>query len=240
MAKKPSKKTRKKPVSVVPPQMDRRSVLTPYKAATFEAKVDGPDGDPIVVLKTRRADLLGNMLARGQIAQYQFAAGERLQNAFEAFETNGLKSMDFAKPFVDGSGARGASLLSNRELRAADDIRKARSVIGRTGFNLMRRVLCERKTLEQVVKENGETSSIAHKHMGWFFRDCLNSLAEIYGLIVRGASPRPQHRVKHSRLLQKSSVGSETPTRNADRSQDLRKSERSETRRDLKSPGAAA
>lgn len=225
---KPSKKARK---AFVPANIDRRSTELPVGAEVFEAQVECPkDGIAIVVAKTRRADLLGNMLARRQIEPYQFAAGERLQNAFETFGSSGVRSFDFSKPFVDSSQTNSMP-LSSGHLRAANDIRRARSVAGDSGFALLFAVLCEHKTIEQIAKDRAEKGALAEKHIGWLFRDCLSRLAGAFGLIVRGASPHPQPRDKHSRLADKYSVGTETRARHEPSPGEV-KPERNETRRD--------
>lgn len=153
--------------------------------------IAAPDCDSLKgrATKSLRDDPLGRLHVRNQITECQYAAGHYMQQMFELVGYSGVRAMDFSKPAVD-CGGQGASPLTDSMQRAATRLREARAELGARGFQLVREVLAERTFIEQVALARGETGERAIRFYSRLFRECLDSVADVYGFSVEGKGKR--------------------------------------------------
>ncbi len=133
------------------------------------------------VIVSLRDDPLRRYQVRGFIDQAQFEAGREWQNAYEAVELGHGQGVDYAQPKVDGGGF--SEPLTERRRRAAKDLERMGRVLGQFGEAIFRKVLGERKFMEQVVREFGyEPTQRQIDGFSFTFRMGLEHLAKDRGL----------------------------------------------------------
>lgn len=172
----------------------------PRHALPIEVQIESPDGVRAVATKTLRDAPLDRLYARRQIDDCMYSAGDFTRNLFELFGGDGVRAMDFAKPYVD-SGNTGAIGITDAQLRAAKRLKVAREFLGVEGFKLICDVLGRRKFIEQVAQERGMHSDREQRYLARRFRECLDTLSILYGFKVSGADG-PKVRDAHSNLAQ--------------------------------------
>jgi hypothetical protein len=159
----------------------------PFNASLAERKVDDPRnaGRFVIATASLRDDPLGQMHARRQIEQYQFAAGRHMQAAFECAELGALQAVDPGKPVID-SGQTNFS-LTERQCWGFSVMRKARDCLGKRDYDLCRDILMSGMFIEEVAAKYGKSSRLGLKILGSRFRSALDDLADLLG--YRGKGP---------------------------------------------------
>jgi hypothetical protein len=164
---------------------DRRAndVLAALRGQIAIVEVDDPleAGARDNVIVSLRDDPLRRYKVRGFIDQAQFEAGREWQNCYEAVEIGRGQGIDYGRPKVDGGGF--SDPLSERRRRAARDLERMGRVLGQFGEAIFRKVLGERKFMEQVVREFGyEPTQRQIDGFSFTFRMGLENLAKARGL----------------------------------------------------------
>lgn len=133
------------------------------------------------VVVSLRDDPLRRYQVRGFIDLAQYEAGREWQNCYEAVELGHGQGFDYARPKVDGGGF--SDPLTERRRRAAKELERMSKVLGQFGEAVFRKVLGERKFMEQVVREFGyEPTQRQIDGFSFTFRMGLESLARSRGL----------------------------------------------------------
>lgn len=148
--------------------------------------VDDPNapGERIVVLRSLRDDPLGALHAAAAIDQAQYMAGRRWQRIHECAELSGLRSIDPGFDRVDG-GRITRKTVGDAQLKACAMLAEAAAALGLEGEALVRDVLAARRTLSAAAERRGLSSEVERKYLGRRFRECLDTLARLYGYAGR-------------------------------------------------------
>lgn len=159
-----------------------REVANPYAAVQ-------PAHPTLTVVVRTSGDTLASLLARGRIDGAQFAAGMTFRGAHETMEIGGAKAIDYSAVKVDG-GRMTDPLTSDAYARASQRLRGAREALGRRGYALVELIAAVGHSVEDAALMTEWT--VAHglsrddiKRVGWRFRECLDDLAELWGLATR-------------------------------------------------------
>lgn len=168
----------------------KKKAQKPVNVAMPTIVVDNPAyqaGHPgsiqrITVERALRDDPLGQMHARNQITEHQYAAGRKWQAAFETAGIGRIKAMDTTQEPVDGGG-RFSDPMTDRRLRAFNDLKRWNGALGKAGAQLVNHVLCDKRSLREVGQlVYASTSPATMKYVGRRFRECLDQLATEMGL----------------------------------------------------------
>jgi hypothetical protein len=163
---------------------ERLAADLPMNAQVVPEVVDDPYAlpgqiDKSRVLRSVRDDPLAGMKARGQIDSAQFEAGRLWQQYREDSEIGGAQAIDTTKEAVDGGRFKEPDLtkLSRalRELRAANDD------LGAYGASLIEDILGRRMSIAEVAQARNMSRELEVKYIGRRFRECLESLAKLWG-----------------------------------------------------------
>lgn len=134
--------------------------------------------DGAVMTRHLRSDPLAQLHSRGHIDEAQFQAGRSFQQDWERAE-RGPRGIDPAKEFVDGGIA--AEPISDGQLLAVDRLGRAQTKLGAEGIMLVQEVLIHGWTMGQVVERRGLSGRMWREYYGQRFRECLETLAVVYG-----------------------------------------------------------
>jgi hypothetical protein len=162
----------------------------PSLALSATIAVDNPAHQPghaaatatTTVRRALRDDPLGRLHARGQISAAQLNAGRRWQVAWEITEGRIMRAPDPTQPLVDRSRTAPAGPDLDQILRARARLTQWDAVLGSVGSYLVRCVLVDGRTMEQIADANGEASTRAIDYYGRRLRECLTTLADQMGL----------------------------------------------------------
>lgn len=164
----------------------RLSQDLPINSKVAKAIVKDPyaqNGESIQVLRSVRDDPLAGMHARQQIDDAQFVAGRRWQAHFEGAEVGLIRAIDPAKEFVDGGNF--PDPLPDRKVEAMAALREADKALGWEGRAIVRTVLGDRLTVNEAAHARGARSEAEIKYVGRRFRECLETLAVLWGFAGR-------------------------------------------------------
>lgn len=165
---------------------DRRSNDLVRNARTAAIEVDDPYeiGGKIVTLRSVRNDPLAGLHSRGFIDEAQYQGGRAFQQDFETAE-RGPQAIDPSKEFVDGG--RIPEPITEQQQRAVVRLNAAERQLGQNGAGLVHSVLIGRMTIDQVCAARGLTSQRDNDFIGKRVRECLDTLAKVYGFAMEGS-----------------------------------------------------
>jgi hypothetical protein len=158
---------------------DRMSADLPTNSQVVPAVVQDAAGDYIKVLRSVRDDPLAGMLSRGQIDHAQFMGGRTWQEHRENSEIGGAQAIDTTKEAVDGGRFKEPDVTKLSQ--ALRELKKADSVLGAYGASLVHDILGRRMSIAQVAQARNMTRELEVKYIGRRFRECLESLAKLWG-----------------------------------------------------------
>jgi hypothetical protein len=143
-------------------------------------EVDDPFemGAKIIVMRSTRDDPLGDLHARNMIDEAQYHAGREFQRHFEAVES-GARAIDFTKEAVDGG--RLYEGITDARMRSSDMLKIAYEKLGMRGQVYVHEVLVQNLTRKQMAESRGLSGRRWEEYIGTRFRECLDTLAEVYG-----------------------------------------------------------
>jgi hypothetical protein len=163
---------------------DRKSSDLPINSVVSISIIADPFskiGEKIEVLRSVRDDPLAGMYSRSQIDDAQFRAGRKWQEYNEASTIGPIQAIDPGKPKVDGG--RMADPLPDRVSKAFLRISESNQALGVEGSSLLRDVLGhERMAISKAAFARGCNSELEIKYIGRRFRECLETLALLWGL----------------------------------------------------------
>jgi hypothetical protein len=168
---------------------DRRATDLPINAKVAAVVADDPyeRGAKLTVLRSLRDDPLAAMHNAKQIDQAQFIAGRHWQRAFELAEVGGVRAVDLTRERVDGGGIPQAT-LSDAQIRAFADLKRATAALGLEGESLIKDFLGRGWCLRDIAGRRGADTERERGYIGWRLRECLNTLAVEFGYAGRGAA----------------------------------------------------
>lgn len=164
---------------------DRLATETAENLHLGTITVDDPYGsafEKIVVFRNLRNDPLAAMHDAGQVDQAQFVAGRHWQKCYEISELGGARAIDPTREAVDGG--RMPEPLSDARCRAIGNLAEARQALGLEGGALIHNVLGQHMTLAQCADARGMASDREKNYLGRRFRECLDTLAIVFGYVM--------------------------------------------------------
>ncbi len=169
---------------------DRLTAELPANSVVAPAVVDDPlePGAKLRVLRSLRDDTLAYMHSHGQIDDAQLQAGRTWQRHYENSEIGGISAIDPRKEAVDGG--KMPEPITDQQITAFKALDDARRDLGQHGYDLVRDVLGSRTTLTEAAISRGHCSLADRKYVGRRFRECLESLAILWGYTQRKANFR--------------------------------------------------
>lgn len=144
--------------------------------------VDDPleKGGQIVVMRSLRDDPLGALHAAGQVDNVQYLSGRHWQKAYELAEIGGAKGFDYTRERVDG-GKIPEPTISDQQAMAFRDLSRARKALGDYGAAIVHDVLACHMTIKQCAHRRMMTREIELNFIGRRFRECLDTMAVVFG-----------------------------------------------------------
>jgi hypothetical protein len=172
--------------------IDRRATDLPHNAEVADTGVKDPyDGQPIVVVRSVRDDPVGKMGARGQIDEAQLAAARHWQRDYENSEIGGIRASDTTREPVDGGGAF-PEPITDTTRRAVKSLTYTARKLGQEGDALIRHVLGQGMSIEVAAAARGMSGNHEIRYLGRRFRECLETLAVLYGYASKPKPVRPK------------------------------------------------
>ena len=181
MAKMKMKKPRMMVVNRSEVHVRLATELTHQDVAAIDVDDPYEQDAKIRVLRSLRDDPLGQMHARRQIDDVQYNAGRHFQKALEIAEIGGAKAIDYTRTKVDG-GQIAQAVISDEQAKAFGDLSKARKSLGDYGASIVHDVLACRLTILECGQRRMMTREKELDFMGKRFRECLDTMAVVFGL----------------------------------------------------------
>lgn len=145
-------------------------------------EVDDPmglePGDKIRAARSFKDDPLARLHDRGHIDEAQYHAGRAFQHDFEVAE-RGPQAVDPSKEYVDGGKL--PEPITEQQRKAVMRLNRVERQLGADGSALAHNVLIHGMTVIQIAAARGLRGERWEKYFGMRFRECLNTLAVIYG-----------------------------------------------------------
>lgn len=147
------------------------------------ATVDGENRKRDVI-RSLRDDILAQMHSRKQIDEAMTAAGRDWERYHENVEVGRISGIDMAKDAVDGG--RFPDLLTERLVKAVKELKRADVILGYDGSCLIRYVLGKPAkegghSIQRYGMSLGMTTQREFDYLGRRFRECLETLAKLWG-----------------------------------------------------------
>lgn len=161
---------------------DRLSQDLPINSRVAIAIVQDPYsqiGEKIQVTRSIRDDPLAGMHSRQQIDDAQLVAGRKWQAHHEGAEVGLIRAIDPAKEFVDGG--QFPDPLPDSKIKALEALRAADEALGWEGKMIVRSILGDRLSIAQTANARGGRTEVEIKYVGKRFRECLETLAILWG-----------------------------------------------------------
>jgi hypothetical protein len=155
------------------------TVDNPYFSRAHAGAATNPRTIPAVV--NIRESAITMLASRNRIDAAQVAAATKFRALFEAMGGKGASAIDYGREHVDG-GKR-ADPISERQMAAADELRRTRQALGNQGYWLVSRICGEGFSLHEVVRPG--SSKRAKLAAANDLRACLDTLAELWGIATR-------------------------------------------------------
>jgi hypothetical protein len=178
-----AKRSRKR-IPSMPVVHDRRSSDLLRNADVAPVEIDDPieQGGKLLVMRSLRDDPLARMHCRKQVDEAQYQAGRAFQNDWENAE-EGPRAIDPSKEAVDGG--RTPEPFSEHKQRALARLAQCSRKLGMAGEAIVHDVLVHGRTMAQIAKRRGLAGQKWEEYFGKRFRECLETLAEVYGLVMK-------------------------------------------------------
>lgn len=174
-----------KPYNPAAPVHDRRSTDLLRNAQVAAIEIDDPmalePGDKIMAFRSMRDDPLARLHDRKHIDEAQYHAGRAFQHDFEIAE-RGPQAIDPSKEFVDGG--KMPEPITEEQRKAVVRLNRAEGKLGADGSALTHDVLIQGKTVSLIAASRGLAGERWQKYFGMRFRECLETLAVVYGFAM--------------------------------------------------------
>lgn len=179
------KRRRGKPNDLKGVVHDRRATEFARGEKPVPLEVDDPYelGGKIVTMRSVRNDPLAGLHSRGFIDEAQYQGGRAFQHDFETAE-RGPQAIDPSKEAVDGG--RVPEPISDWQIVAVERLNRANAKLGQNGASLSYDVLIAGMTIDQICAARGLRTQRENDYIGKRVRECLNTLAVVYGFAMEG------------------------------------------------------
>jgi hypothetical protein len=134
-----------------------------------------------------RESAITTLASRGRIDPAQEAAANKFRALWEAVGGKGASAIDYGRDHVDG-GTR-SDPVTERQINAADELRRAHLALGDKGYWLVSRICGEGYALHEVTQPPG--SKRAKLAAAKDLRTYLDRLAAMWGLTTSRTSRKP-------------------------------------------------
>ncbi|MGI0528018.1 hypothetical protein [Rhizobium giardinii] len=163
-----------------PSKLKLRSVTVPnpYFARAHPADSGNPKNINAVV--NIRESAITMLASRNKIDAAQVAAATRFRALWEAMGGKGAGAIDYGREYVDG--AKRSDPITDRQINAADGLRRAHRALGDHGYWLVSRICGEGFSLHEVVPTGAKRAKLAAAND---LRSCLDTLAKLWGIATR-------------------------------------------------------
>ncbi len=143
--------------------------------------VDDPTekGKTQPAVRSLRDDPLAGMYSRSQIDSAQFQAGRYWQKAYEGAEIGSVRAIDTTKEAVDGGRFFGPD--TDKQSKSLADLNASFRELGKEGSAIVRDILGARMSIKMAAASRGLTSKSEQEYIGRRFRECLETLAILWG-----------------------------------------------------------
>ena len=170
---------RKKPYD--PAAHDRRSTDLLRNAMVSPIEVDDPMelGGKLLVMRSTRDDPLADLHAHGRVDEAQYSAGRAFQRDFETAE-RGPRAIDPSKEAVDGGVM--PEPITESQRKAAVRLATAHRKLGADGSAIIHDVLIHARNIRDLTASRGLAGRQWEDYFSGRLRDCLDILAELWGL----------------------------------------------------------
>jgi len=170
------------PATAGPQVHDRRAVeySRGLQHHITSMEIDDPYelGARVNAARSTRDDPLGDMHSRKFIREDQYQAGRAFQCDFETAE-RGARAIDFTLEYVDGGLM--PEPLTEAQRRAVRQLVIVYRALGIKGQVIVHEVLVHNMTRRQMAEARGLKGNRWEEYMGARLRECLDTLAEVYG-----------------------------------------------------------
>ena len=163
------------------PDRQATDLLRNARVAPMDVEDPWQAGTKITVARSLRDDPLARLHVRDQIDDAQYHAGRRFQSDFESAE-RGPRAIDPSKEAVDGG--RTPEPITEHQHAAALRLARVRETLGHEGMALVISVLVHAQHWAQIAERRGVRGERWERFYGMRFRECLDSLAVLYGLAM--------------------------------------------------------
>ena len=186
-----SSRKKRQPYDPSKPARDMRAKELPRVGRFVAVEVDDPyePGAKIVAIRSTRNDPLADLYTREYIDNAQFEGGRAFQRDFETAE-RGPRAIDPSKEAVDGGLM--PEPITEAQKRAADSLAVAFKELGADGSALMHDFLVDGRTMGDIANRRGLQGQRWNDYFGVRVRECLHSLAFVYGF---AAEPKGRMRI---------------------------------------------
>jgi hypothetical protein len=182
---------RRKKRKELAPYQDRRARDALSALQTVAVEVENPhdlDRGKIVVLAATRDDVLRRLrhAPNDPIDEAQFVAGRRWEADWQRAQQGQVISSQFRER-VDGGGASG-EILTDQQRAAQRRLAESDRALGHAGAALVRDILGRGFSISaSAIKYRGKATDKTERYISARFRECLETLAAVYGLKFQGS-----------------------------------------------------
>lgn len=170
---------KKKPVAMPHRTLRGVTVENPFYSRAHAGDATNPKHIDAVV--NIRESAITMLASRNKIDAAQVAAANQFRALWESMGGKGAGAIDYGRDHVDG-GKR-ADPISERQMNAADELRRAHRALGNQGYWLVSRICGEGFSLTEVVSPGGsKRDKLAAADR---LRSCLDVLAAMWGIATR-------------------------------------------------------
>ncbi|PKA39663.1 hypothetical protein CWR43_30830 [Rhizobium sullae] len=160
------------------PKLRPTLVPNPYFSRAHREDATNPRTIPAIINIKESAVVM--LYSRGRLDDAQFAAASKFRALWEAV-CRSTRAIDYGREPVDGG--RRADPIGERQMHAADQLRRVRPLLGEQGYWLVARICGEGYSLGEVVRPRG--SKRAKLNAANDLRTCLDKLCELWNLATR-------------------------------------------------------
>lgn len=133
----------------------------------------------ISVALSLKGDPLLGLHCRGQIADFEFAAGRQWQRYYEEAQVGTLRGIDTTLEPVDGGGSS-LVFLSDVQRKAVGKLLRCRAILGETSNTIVVLVLGSNLSIQRAAIARGMVTEREIAYVGKRFREALGELARIF------------------------------------------------------------
>jgi len=180
MAAATSKK--RKPKKAVEAWQPKQKIASVYVDNPYYSRSHDGEGANPIKIKAQvnvRESAIATLSSRKLINEAQVMAADRFRGFYEAMGGAGAGSFDYSREPVDGGGAREA--LSERQLRAALELKLAKQILGNRAYDIMSKVAGQGYAIQELASTQRERTTLTD-----YLKDGLDELARCWGFENKG------------------------------------------------------